>query len=701
MKIALTHNLRTHSNPDEAEFDSEETVAAIAAALSVNGHDVERLEVSGSVSRVVSRLEALQPDLVFNTAEGRRGRLREAFFPALFDELAIPYTGSDPYALTLSLDKALSKKIVGGYGVLSPRGRMLTRESASHGGLDDISFPVILKPNFEGSSKGIGQSSVVEDAQQLSAMLDSLLAEYPAGVLVEQYVAGIDLTVPFVNGIGDGVLDPVEYAIDASYVRRHEIYDYTLKNELSHLVDVRCPAQLPAEVLARAQELARRVVRALEIRDVGRVDVRYGRDGKLYFLEVNALPSLEPGAGLFAATARRGLDYAQTVQQIVASACARAGLPAREQRVKPRREKLTVGFAYNIKRVEATTGDDSECEYDSPKTIEAIRAAIASFGHDVVMLEATSELPRLMADTLPDVVFNIAEGISGRNREAQVPSLCELLGVPYTGSDSATLSICLDKGLTKKILLQQQISTPNFQIFITGRERLQRNLRFPVIVKPNQEGSSKGIGDKSVCDTEEQLRAAVRAIIESYEQPALVEEYIPGREFTVGVLGEKRPRILPPMEIVFLDKTEERPVYDFAVKQDWKKQVEYVCPARVTPAELRAIERIARDTFVVLDCRDVARVDLRLNDQGELFVLEVNPLPGLTPGFSDLVMIAKAAGIDYTELIGEILSGGIKRLKEKRRDEREARPKNERSKDVVRVKEEVAQLPALRVVGGA
>lgn len=680
MKIALTHNLRLNNSPEEAEFDSEETVQAIEAALASYGHEVERVELSTSPSRVITKLETLQPDLVFNIAEGRRGRVREALYPALFEELGLPYTGSDPYALTVSLDKSLTKKILAGVGVLSPRGRMVTHATLALGGLDELPFPVIVKPNFEGSSKGISQRSIVEDPQALNDILDELLQDYPSGVLIEQFIAGTDVTVPYLAGVpqNEGVLDPVEYVVDPAYQRRYEVYDYELKNEYSHFVDVRVPANLPHDVLHRAREITRRVVRALDVRDFGRVDLRYGKDGRLYFLEINALPSLEQGASIFAAAARVGLDYAGVVQQVVASACMRYNLPLGEQRRGPKQrkvaEKMTIGFAYNVKRIDAKQdGDDSESEYDPPKTIDAIRSAIESFGHDVVMLEATSDLPRLLADAPVDVVFNIAEGISGRNRESHVPALCELIGLPYTGSDAATLSICLDKALTKKILMQHNILTPNFQVFETGKERIQKNLHFPLICKPNEEGSSKGIGDKSVVDNEEELRSAVRGIIERYKQPAIVEEYIAGREFTVGLLGEKRPRVLPPMEIVFLDKDERRPVYDFAVKQDWKKQVSYVCPAKLTPSELRAIERVTRDTFQALDCRDVARVDLRLDAQGKLYVLEVNPLPGLTPAFSDLVMIAQAGGIDYRMLIHDILSGAMKRLKEKRRVEKESR----------------------------
>ena len=266
--------------------------------------------------------------------------------------------------------------------------------------------------------------------------------------------------------------------------------------------------------------------------------------------------------------------------------------------------------------------------------------------------------------------FNIAEGVEGRNREAQVPALCELLGVPYTGSDSATLAIALDKALCKKVLMQHDILTPKFQVMETGRERLSSDLTFPLIVKPNAEGSSKGIGTTNVVDNEEELRTAVASVLDRYRQPAIIEEYISGREFTVGLLGNKRPRVLPPMEIKFKDPDLERPVYDFVVKQEWEKHVFYQCPAKLTEAELKSVEKIARATFWALDCRDVARVDLRMDNDGKLYVLEVNPLPGLTPDYSDLVLISKAVGMDYDQLMAEVMIGGLRRLREKRREAR-------------------------------
>ncbi|HEY0705982.1 MAG TPA: ATP-grasp domain-containing protein, partial [Polyangia bacterium] len=370
-----------------------------------------------------------------------------------------------------------------------------------------------------------------------------------------------------------------------------------------------------------------------------------------------------------------GVDHEAALNAIVASAARRQGLMAPAEGKRRRKEDaLRIGFTYNIKRVDSKAGDDAEAEYDAPETIESIRDALESYGHVVIPLEATAELPRQLMESPVDIIFNIAEGVSGRNREAVVPALCELMGTPYTGSDAATLSIALDKALSKRVLREHGILTPEFQVMETGRERLSPKLKFPLIVKPNQEGSSKGVSAQvSVVDNEEGLRNVVRDLLEKYRQPALVEDYIAGREFTVGLLGDKRPRVLPPMEILFRDKKNQRPVYDYQIKQEWEKHVYYECPAKLTPGELKSIERVARETFAALDCRDVARVDLRMNAKGDIYVLEVNPLPGLTPGYSDLCLIASAANIDYRSLIGEILAGGLKRLREKRRAESSAK----------------------------
>jgi D-alanine-D-alanine ligase len=215
-------------------------------------------------------------------------------------------------------------------------------------------------------------------------------------------------------------------------------------------------------------------------------------------------------------------------------------------------------------------------------------------------------------------------------------------------------------------------------LMATSKEKLPRELTsFPLIVKPNAEGSSKGVHPASVVRSEAELRDTAKKLIDKYKQPVLVEQYISGREFTLGLLGERRPRVLPIMEVVFLDKQEATPVYSFEHKQDWNNKLRYDVPARLDFAQQRAIERAAREAFLALNCRDVARIDFRMDAQGRPYFLECNPLPGLTPDWSDLVLITKASGMEYRALIGEILAPAIRRFRERererRREEREER----------------------------
>jgi D-alanine-D-alanine ligase len=689
MKVAFTYNLRladVRDSEKDAEFDSADTVAAIASALEAAGHEVVRVEVSGPAGSLLERLETLDPDLIFNTAEGERGRMREAFYPALFEELGIPFTGSDAYTNAITLDKWMTKLVLSRAGIDSARGVLVTARSldrfVERGA--GLAFPVIVKPNHEGSSKGIYNgalgSSIVREPKDLPPTLKTALRAYPDGLLVEEYIDGIDIALGYIAGVGhdDGLLTPVELSYETSAERPFHIYDYRLKNLEPGKVQYRCPANLPRDVAARLRQIAHEVIRTLGLRDLARMDFRVTPEGRIYLLEVNTLPQLATQSSMFAATAQVGLTYQASIAAIVNAAALRAGLQTAVP-VKPgkKAQPIRVGFTYNVKR--SPDGDD-EAEWDPPETIIAIANALARQGHIVVHLEATPDLPRVLAEADVDLIFNIAEGVEGRNREAQVPALCELLGIPYTGSDSATLAIALDKALGKKVLLQHDILTPKFQLMESPRERLSPDMKFPLIVKPNAEGSSKGIGSTSVVDTEDELRAAVKTIVERYRQPALVEEYIAGREFTVGLLGDKRPRVLPPMEIRFKKTDNPRPVYDYAVKQEWEEYVYYECPAKLTDAEQRAMEKIARATFWALDCRDVARVDMRMAADGRIYVLEVNPLPGLTPGYSDLVLIAKACGMEYDQLIAEIMTGGLRRMRDKKREERELEREREAQK---------------------
>lgn len=328
---------------------------------------------------------------------------------------------------------------------------------------------------------------------------------------------------------------------------------------------------------------------------------------------------------------------------------------------------IRIGFTFNLKRIASSPGGevDSDAEYDSPKVIAAVRGALESFGHEVVELEATPELPVRLASAAVDVVFNLAEGLQGRSREAQVPALLELLDIPYSGSDAATMSLALDKALAKRVVAQAGIPTAPFLVMHTGDEPLPADLTFPVIVKPVAEGSSKGVLKSSVVEDEAQLRALARAVAAKYRQGALVESFLPGREFTVALLGEREPRVLPPMEIVFINPAAKHPVYAFDHKLDWSTDLRYDRPAQVDPPLHAELERVARGVFEVLGCRDLARVDLRLDAAGRVSFIEINPLPGLSPGWSDLCLIAESAGLDYRGLIGEIIAPAIRRWRAK------------------------------------
>jgi D-alanine-D-alanine ligase len=398
----------------------------------------------------------------------------------------------------------------------------------------------------------------------------------------------------------------------------------------------------------------------LGLRDLARFDFRVRDDGEPFFIEVNALPSLEPGASMYVAAAMQGLGSVESVLDVVVrSAAQRYGIALS---TRTRRKKLRVGLLFNLKRASPSEDDDTEAEYDSPQTIAAIHEAIESHGHEVVELEAMPELPRILPEAGIDLAFNISEGIRGRNRESQVPAILELLDIAYTGSDPAALSLALDKGLAKRVVAQAGLRTPPHVAMRSGKERLPPDFRFPAIVKPVHEGSSKGVDARCVVETEAEARSLAREMAARYRQPALVESFVSGREFTVALLGETRPKVLPPMEIVFLGQ-EKYPIYAYAHKLAWSESVRYDAPANVEPGLRRELERMARGAFMALGCRDVARVDLRLDDQGRPCFIECNPLPGLTPDWSDLCIIANASGLGYRALIGEILAPAIRRLR--------------------------------------
>jgi D-alanine-D-alanine ligase len=316
LKIAFTHNLQTNDSCEQAEFDSPETVSAITDAIENLGHQVELIEVSGPIGPTIDALERIRPDLVFNTAEGSGGKFREALLPAILDRLGLPFTGSDAYVCTVTSDKNLTKLIAQAHRVpILPSTLAFSMADLDQ---SELRLPVIVKPNFEGSSMGISQDSVADSQEALRDVVERALDQFPTGVLIEEFIDGRDIAVPFLEAASPesgGVLQAVDYVIQwpEGDHRKYKIYDFELKHSISDAVEVRVPAELNPLLADLIGKLSRTIYRCLGIRDLGRLDIRLSDAGQPYFLEANALPSLEPGAGIYAAAALAGLSTIEEV----------------------------------------------------------------------------------------------------------------------------------------------------------------------------------------------------------------------------------------------------------------------------------------------------------------------------------------------------------------------------------------------------
>ncbi|HYG59643.1 MAG TPA: ATP-grasp domain-containing protein [Symbiobacteriaceae bacterium] len=329
---------------------------------------------------------------------------------------------------------------------------------------------------------------------------------------------------------------------------------------------------------------------------------------------------------------------------------------------------LTVGLMYNLGKYEQPEeGEppDVHAELDSDQTIMAVAAALASAGHTVLRIEGDEEAYLKLRERRPDIVFNMCEGLRGESRESQIPAMLELLGIPYTGSGVLPLALSLDKATAKKMFLFHGVPTPAFRAIAPGEPVDCQGLRFPLFVKPALEGSSMGISPRSRVDTPAELLERVLHVHQWYRQPALVEEFLEGREFTVGLVGNETPFIFPIMEINYsLVPRNHGEVYSYQFKKEWDGDEFYLCPAPISHALETVLKQTALNAVRALGCRDVARVDIRLNAEGEPSVLEVNPLPGLSPGFSDLCRQAEKAGWTYAELVNGILEAAVQRYQE-------------------------------------
>lgn len=327
---------------------------------------------------------------------------------------------------------------------------------------------------------------------------------------------------------------------------------------------------------------------------------------------------------------------------------------------------MRIGLSYDLKETIATqqaSCDDACEEYDSPETVGLIAAALESEGHTVTMLGGGREFLDKILHEEVDFVFNIAEGRGTyRSREAQVPSILEMLGIPYTGSDPQCLAICLDKPLTKKLVASEGVSTPKWRV-IANRQELRQmdscDFPFPAIVKPAYEGSSKGIHLTSVVEDAKQAMEVIESLLEKYHQPAMLEEVILGDEVTVGITGNSPPKVLGMMRILPKQKNSYF-LYTIEVKRNYLKLVDYECPAALEEKILQCIQSSSLRAFKALGCRDFARLDFRIDTAGVPYFLEINPLPGLGT-HSDLVIMAQKMGWSHRQLISAVLNAAIER----------------------------------------
>ena len=329
---------------------------------------------------------------------------------------------------------------------------------------------------------------------------------------------------------------------------------------------------------------------------------------------------------------------------------------------------MKIALTCNLKKKDDSKPADYFSEFDSEETIGAIASALTSKGHAVDTIDV--EYPNLftyLRKNRVDMVFNIAEGKHGKFRESEVPAILDYLNIPYTGSGAFSLALAMNKALTKKILKAENIPTPNFQVFSKGSEEIDPDLRFPLIVKPNCEGSAKGISKANVVDNKDDLIKRVRETIGSYRQEALVEEFIEGKELTVGILENGKTTILPILEIDFSScKNSGEFFYSWRMKEyqgnhELGLVPTFHCPARLDAQLERRVKDAALKTHRAVGCFDISRTDIRLDKEGVPYVLEINPLPGLDPSESNFPIMAYAAGMKYEDLIEAILLSASER----------------------------------------
>ncbi len=325
---------------------------------------------------------------------------------------------------------------------------------------------------------------------------------------------------------------------------------------------------------------------------------------------------------------------------------------------------MRIALILNTRHAES----EFEVEYDPPHTVELIKHGIIATGHNYVFIEADENFVENLKALKPDLVFNRAEGLRGDSRESHVPAILEMLGIPYVGSNVLTTAIGLNKAWAKKVLLYHGISTPKFGVCKSDQEAERIKGGFPYILKPNEEGSSMGITEENLVYDKTRLRARLKRMIEEYQQPILIEQFIQGREFSTGLLGRpgQNPEVLSILEIDFSKFPEVGGVFGQRAKTVLDSLDHYICPAQIPKKLKTLLERLSIKVWHALDVKDFARIDFRMNDKEEFFFLEINPLPGMDfdteeNDLSFYPYMAMKSGYTYDELIRRLLESACAR----------------------------------------
>lgn len=323
---------------------------------------------------------------------------------------------------------------------------------------------------------------------------------------------------------------------------------------------------------------------------------------------------------------------------------------------------MNIGFTYDLKDDYLQMGFSAVdvAEFDTIETIEGIENSLKKLGHNVDRIGSVKALiKRLMTGEKWDLVFNIAEGVSGIGREAQIPAILDAYGIPYVFSDPMVLSLTLHKGMAKRIVRDAGIKTPEFHVVYSEKDVEKVDIKYPLFAKPLSEGTGKGIGAMSMIDNIDELKNSCRHMLKEYNQPVIVEKFLPGREFTVGITGTgAEAKVVGMMEINFLPQAESV-AYGLVNKKNYEKLMKYTVPEKEI---YEKCAETALNAWKVLECRDGGRIDLRNNESGEPEFIEVNPLAGLNPIDSDLPILSRMNGLDYDGLIKQIIDSAIKRI---------------------------------------